>query len=57
VTRVSPWHGLWLLVFALDAVAPNRDRAHALGALALFVLFAVLTVSEHRSTRGRALDD
>lgn len=57
MTRVSPWHGLWLLVFALDAVAPNRDRAHALGALALFVLFAVLTVSEHRSTRGRALDD
>jgi len=53
-TGVSPLHAVWLLVFLVDAVAPNRDRAHALGALALLALFATLVIGEMRSARRTA---
>lgn len=56
-TGVSPLHAIWLLVFAVDASLPHRDRAHVLGALALLVLFGVLVVSEVRSARRTPLDD
>jgi len=55
-TGVSPLHAVWLLVFLLDAALPHRDRAHALGALALLALFATLVVGELRSAR-RTADD
>lgn len=55
-TGVSRWYALWLLVFLVDAAAPNRDRAHALGALALLALFATLVAGEVRSARRHADD-
>lgn len=56
-TGVSPLHAVWLLVFLVDATLPHRDRAHALGALALLALFATLVISELRSSRRDPLDD
>jgi hypothetical protein len=56
-TGVSPLHAVWLLVFLVDATLPHRDRAHALGALALLVLFATLVVGEMRSAGRASADD
>jgi hypothetical protein len=47
---MSALHGLWLLVFAVDASLSGRGRDHQLGALGLGLLFAVLLVAELRST-------
>lgn len=56
-TGVSPLHAVWLLVFLVDATLPHRDRAHALGALALLVLFGTLVVGEVRSARRSSVED
>ena len=50
-------HALWLLVFAVDASLPHRDRAHVVGALALLLLFGTLVIGEWRSARGSTYDD
>lgn len=52
---MSALHGLWLLVFAVDASLPGRGREHRLGALGLGLLFAVLLVTELRSSRDDSL--
>jgi hypothetical protein len=56
-TGVSPLHAVWLLVFLVDATLPHRDTAHALGALALLLLFGTLVVGELRSARRTSFDD
>ena len=53
---VSAWHGVWLLVFAVDASLAGRGRGHQVGALALGVLFAALVVSEVLATRRSTRD-
>ncbi len=52
---VSPLHGLWVLVFAVEALVKNADRAHLLGGIALGLLFAVLVATELRSLGRRPL--
>jgi hypothetical protein len=53
--RPVTWlHGLWVLVFAVDAARPNSETAHQLGAIALGLLFGALFVSELRSNRQKA---
>lgn len=51
--RVSALHGLWVLVFAVEALVKNADPAHLLGAIALGLLFAVLVATELRSLGRR----
>lgn len=48
--KLSALHGIWLIVFAVDAALPGRGQAHQLGALALGLLFGVLLLSERRSS-------
>lgn len=55
---VSALSGLWVLVFAVDAVRSGGGRDHQLGAIALGLLFLTLIVSEvraHRRTRDEDL--
>jgi hypothetical protein len=51
---VSPLHGLWLSVFAIDASLAGRGHEHQLGALGLGLLFSWLIVSELLSSRRAA---
>jgi hypothetical protein len=53
---VSPWHVMWLLVFALDATLQGHGRGHQMGAVGLGLLFAALVVSEVVSTRRDSQD-
>lgn len=53
---VSALSGLWVLVFAVDAVRSGGGRDHQLGAIALGLLFLTLIVSELRAHR-RSDDD
>ena len=53
---MSPWHVLWLLVFALDASLAGRGRGHQMGAVGLGLLFAFLVVSEVVATRRDSQD-
>jgi len=48
----SPLHGLWIAVFALEALVLREDRGAQIGATVLGVLFAVLLVSELRNRSG-----
>ena len=48
---VSRLHGLWLVVFAFEALDGGRGLAHQLGGAVLGTLFAVLVVTEIRSHR------
>lgn len=50
---VSALRGLWVLVFAVEALVKNADPAHLLGAIALGLLFAVLVATELRSSGRR----
>ncbi len=52
---VSALHGLWVLVFAVEALVKNADPAHLLGAVALGLLFAVLVATELRSSGRRSV--
>ena len=54
---VSALSGLWVLVFAVDALRPGGAREHQLGAVALGLLFLTLVVSELRSYRRRRDED
>ncbi len=47
---VRVWHGLWLLVFALDASLVGRGWDHRLGAFLFLVFFGFLIVTEVRNT-------
>ena len=47
-------HGLWVSVFAIEALVKGDDLGHQLGALILGVLFTALVVSERRSHRADA---
>ncbi len=49
--------GLWLLVFAVDALRSGGGRDHQLGAIALGLLFLSLIVSEWRAHRRPTDDD
>lgn len=53
---VSPWHVLWLAVFAIDASLQGRGRGHQVGAVGLGLLFAVLIVTELLSARREPED-
>jgi hypothetical protein len=56
--RPVTWlHGVWVLVFAVDAARPGHETAHQLGAIALGLLFASLLVSELRSNRQKSDSD
>ena len=48
---VSRLHGLWLVVFAFEALNGGRGLAHQLGGAVLGTLFAILVVTEIRSHR------
>jgi hypothetical protein len=55
---VSALSGLWLLVFAVDALRSGGGLDHRVGAIALGMLFLGLVVSEwraHRRTRDKDL--
>lgn len=52
---VSALHGVWVLVFAVEALVKNADPMHLLGAIALGLLFAVLVATELRSLGRRPL--
>ena len=54
---MSALSGLWVLVFAVDALRPDGAREHQLGAIALGLLFLTLVVSELRSYRRRRDED
>jgi len=54
----SALSGLWVLVFAVDAVKSGGGLDHQVGAIALGLLFLALIVSEwraHRRTRDEDL--
>lgn len=51
---VSPLHGLWLSVFAIDASLAGRGQEHRLGALVLGLLFTGLIASEVSNDRRTA---
>lgn len=53
---VSALHGLWLLVFAVDASLQGHGRSHQMGAVGLGLLFTVLVVGESRATRRNSRD-
>ncbi|MCW2601139.1 MAG: hypothetical protein JWM02_2968 [Frankiales bacterium] len=42
-------HGLWVSVFALEALFKGSDLAHQLGAVGLGLLFLSLLITELRS--------
>ena len=52
---VSALRGLWVLVFAVEALVKDADPAHLVGAIALGLLFAVLVATELRSLGRRPL--
>ena len=54
--RLSMWHVLWLVVFAVDASLQGRGRGHQMGAVGLGLLFGVLVVSEVLATRRESED-
>jgi len=53
---MSALHGLWLLVFAVDASLQGHGRSHQMGAVGLGLLCAVLVVGESRATRRDSRD-
>jgi hypothetical protein len=54
---VSALSGLWLLIFAVDALRSGGGLDHQVGAIALGMLFLTLVVGEWRAHRHRSDDD